>query len=291
MKKDKKASKDYYYLYNGHGDVVQIVDTSGAVINNYTYDEWGNITSQVEGTSNSFKYSGEVYDAETGLYYLRARYYDPSMGRFLNEDTYEGQIDNPLTQNLYTYVINNPLIYTDPTGHMHAWGAGWSGFAENRYSATDPWKGWSGPVGWALNFLIIDSINTLRDPNASRLDIALAVMGIIPLGKVESIAGKLFVNIMKEGKLISATVDASIEWKSYLKHDVTSIKGYKKLTWSEIRATTKQGAAMYKPDINIESLERYAWEYGVSTTNGKTWKVMQLCHWSICWERYCIYEG
>ncbi|MBW4085753.1 RHS repeat domain-containing protein [Paenibacillus sp. S150] len=117
VKKDKKASKDYYYLYNGHGDVVQIVNTSGAVVNNYTYDEWGNITSQVEGTSNSFKYTGEMYDAETGLYYLRARYYDPGMGRFLNEDTVEGQIDNPLSLNLYTYVENNPLIYSDPTGH------------------------------------------------------------------------------------------------------------------------------------------------------------------------------
>ncbi|AIQ73013.1 RHS repeat-associated core domain-containing protein [Paenibacillus odorifer] len=117
VKKDKTASKDYYYLYNGHGDVVQIVDTSGKTVNEYSYDEWGNITSQTEGISNSFKYAGEVYDAETGLYYLRARYYDPSMGRFLNEDTYEGQIDNPLSQNIYTYVHNNPLIYTDPTGH------------------------------------------------------------------------------------------------------------------------------------------------------------------------------
>ncbi|WP_169744745.1 RHS repeat-associated core domain-containing protein [Paenibacillus odorifer] len=117
VKKDKTASKDYYYLYNGHGDVVQIVDTSGKTVNEYSYDEWGNITSQTEGISNSFKYAGEVYDAETGLYYLRARYYDPSMGRFLNEDTYEGQINNPLTQNLYTYVGNNPIKYVDPSGH------------------------------------------------------------------------------------------------------------------------------------------------------------------------------
>ncbi|MEK4516727.1 RHS repeat-associated core domain-containing protein [Paenibacillus sp. FSL H8-0122] len=117
VKKDKKAAKDYYYLYNGHGDVVQIVDTNGTVVNNYTYDEWGNITSQDEKTSNSFKYTGEVYDEETGLYYLRARYYDPSMGRFLNEDTVEGQITNPLSQNLYTYVGNNPLIFSDPSGH------------------------------------------------------------------------------------------------------------------------------------------------------------------------------
>ncbi|MEK4063786.1 MULTISPECIES: RHS repeat domain-containing protein [unclassified Paenibacillus] len=117
VKKDKTAAKDYYYLYNGHGDVVQIVNTSGTPVNTYSYDEWGNITSQTEGIQNSFKYAGEIYDEETGLYYLRARYYDPSIGRFLNEDTVEGQIDNPLSQNLYTYVHNNPLINTDPTGH------------------------------------------------------------------------------------------------------------------------------------------------------------------------------
>ncbi|WP_342481452.1 RHS repeat-associated core domain-containing protein [Paenibacillus sp. FSL L8-0340] len=118
VKKDKTAAKDYYYLYNGHGDVVQIVNTSGTPVNTYSYDEWGNITSQTEGIPNSFKYAGEIYDEETGLYYLRARYYDPSIGRFLNEDTVEGQIDNPLSQNLYTYVHNNPLINSDPTGHM-----------------------------------------------------------------------------------------------------------------------------------------------------------------------------
>ncbi len=122
VKKGKTANKDYYYLYNGHGDVVQIVDTSGKIVNEYSYDEWGNITSQIEGISNSFKYAGEVYDAETGLYYLRARYYDSSMGRFLNEDTVEGQIDNPLSLSLYTYVINNPLNYIDPTRNMHEMG-------------------------------------------------------------------------------------------------------------------------------------------------------------------------
>jgi RHS repeat-associated protein len=96
-----------------------MVNTSGAVVNSNAYDVWGNITSQKEETPNPFKYTGEVYDEETGLYYLRARYYDPSIGRFLNEDTYEGQIDNPLIQNLYTYVHNNPLIYSDPSGNYY----------------------------------------------------------------------------------------------------------------------------------------------------------------------------
>ncbi|WP_420540634.1 RHS repeat-associated core domain-containing protein [Paenibacillus kyungheensis] len=117
VKKDQTASKDYY-LFNGHGDVVQMVDTSGAIVNSYGYDEWGNIAKQQETVANSFKYAGEAYDSETGLYYLKARYYDPSQGRFLNEDSYEGQITNPHSINGYTYVHNNPLIYVDPTGHV-----------------------------------------------------------------------------------------------------------------------------------------------------------------------------
>ncbi|WP_164779669.1 RHS repeat-associated core domain-containing protein, partial [Paenibacillus kobensis] len=71
------------------------------------------VTDPVE---NSFGYSGEMWDKTTGLQYLRARWYDPSMGRFINEDTYEGELTNPLSLNLYTYVENNPLGYTDPSG-------------------------------------------------------------------------------------------------------------------------------------------------------------------------------
>ncbi|SDG03376.1 RHS repeat-associated core domain-containing protein [Fontibacillus panacisegetis] len=119
-KREASTNKKYYYLYNGHGDVVQIIDENGNTVNNYQYDEWGNILQQQEGIENPFKYAGEIQDEETGLYYLRARYYDPAVGRFVSKDTYEGELNNPLTLNLYTYVLNNPLIYTDPTGHCVA---------------------------------------------------------------------------------------------------------------------------------------------------------------------------
>ncbi|GGG86368.1 RHS repeat domain-containing protein [Paenibacillus radicis (ex Gao et al. 2016)] len=114
---DYVANKKGYYSYNGHGDVIKITDGSGNAINTYNYDIWGNILSQTENMSNPFKYTGEVYDEESKLYYLRARHYDPSIGRFINEDTYEGEINNPLSLNLYTYVHNNPLIYSDPSGN------------------------------------------------------------------------------------------------------------------------------------------------------------------------------
>ncbi|MBE9918399.1 hypothetical protein G8C92_30860 [Paenibacillus donghaensis] len=116
-KKETATGKNYFYLYNGHGDVVQIIDPTGQVVNKYQYDEWGNILSEQEQIQNSFKYAGEILDEETGYYYLRARYYDPMDGRFISKDTHEGDITNPLSMNLYTYVHNNPLIYVDPTGH------------------------------------------------------------------------------------------------------------------------------------------------------------------------------
>ncbi len=67
---------------------------------------------------NNIKYSGYIYDGETGLYYLNARFYDPETARFIQEDTYMGQINDPLSLNLYTYSHNNPISYYGPTGHF-----------------------------------------------------------------------------------------------------------------------------------------------------------------------------
>ncbi|NEW08355.1 hypothetical protein GK047_20360 [Paenibacillus sp. SYP-B3998] len=107
-----------YYLQNGHGDVVNLMDSTGKTkLNSYQYDIWGNIVSQTENLPQPFKYSGEMQDDKVGLQYLRARWYDPSMGRFVGEDSYAGQVDNPLSLNRFTYVENNPLTKTDPSGH------------------------------------------------------------------------------------------------------------------------------------------------------------------------------
>ncbi len=119
------AGKESYFLYNGHGDVVQTVDAAGTVENQYDYDIWGNPTLTVETISNAIRYTGEFYDEETGLYYLRARYYDPYLGRFTTEDSYWGEDDNPLSLNLYTYCENDPVQYTDPTGHTTDWEIDW----------------------------------------------------------------------------------------------------------------------------------------------------------------------
>ena len=121
-----EGSQKYYYIYNSHGDVIALTDENGDTISTYEYDSWGNILNTTTADdqngnplqiSNPFRYSGYIYDEETKLYYLNARYYDPLIGRFITEDTVLGEQTDPLSLNLYTYAHNNPLKYNDPTGH------------------------------------------------------------------------------------------------------------------------------------------------------------------------------
>ena len=113
----KMGADQYYYMYNGHSDVTALLTAAGVVASSYEYDAFGNITNQAGNVSNPIRYSGYQYDEESKLYYLNARYYDPKLARFLTEDTYRGQANDPLSLNLYTYTLNNPIRYFDPTGH------------------------------------------------------------------------------------------------------------------------------------------------------------------------------
>ncbi|MCG1025143.1 kelch repeat-containing protein [Dehalobacter sp.] len=107
-----------FYMYNGHADVTALLDSSGTIQATYYYDAFGNILQQTGTVSNNITYAGYQYDKETGLYYLNARMYDPVTARFMQEDTYRGDPNDPLSLNLYSYCHNEPLMYTDPTGHI-----------------------------------------------------------------------------------------------------------------------------------------------------------------------------
>ena len=106
----------YYYIYNAHGDVVGLVNDAGTVVNTYEYTPWGEIRSETETIDNPIKYAGEYYDDELDMIYLRARYYNPQIGRFTSLDIEEGEIASPLDMNRYVYCRNNPIIYLDPSG-------------------------------------------------------------------------------------------------------------------------------------------------------------------------------
>ncbi|MEY8746871.1 RHS repeat-associated core domain-containing protein [Bacillales bacterium AN1005] len=102
-----------YYVNNIHGDVTHLTGQQGQILNAYTYDAFGNMLSAREQRGNPFRYAGEMQDALTGHYYLRARFYNPQIARFTQEDTYRGD-----GLNLYAYVANNPIRYVDPSGYM-----------------------------------------------------------------------------------------------------------------------------------------------------------------------------
>ena len=111
-----------YYHFNGHGDTSSITDGNGTALRNYTYDAFGNVEHLHDLDTNPFRYCGEYYDAETGFIYLRNRYYDPSMGRFISEDPVRDGL------NWYVYCRNNPIKYIDPTGY---WAT-----SDSKYSST-----------------------------------------------------------------------------------------------------------------------------------------------------------
>jgi RHS repeat-associated protein len=103
-----------FYLFNGHGDTVQLAGSNGAILWRYDYDSFGNereITGQDSSLdANPFRYCAEYFDKETGSIYLRARYYAPVLGRFLTEDPIRDGL------NWYAYAGGNPLYFIDPSG-------------------------------------------------------------------------------------------------------------------------------------------------------------------------------
>ncbi len=126
------AGTRQYDLYNAHGDVVQLTDSTGGVTKSYAYDAFGNEKNPDSNDTNPFRYCGEYFDQETGDVYLRARYYEPESGRFTQQDTIRSQkvqlpnqqqTDDPLSLNLYTYCYNNPIMYFDSTGNQPEWSA------------------------------------------------------------------------------------------------------------------------------------------------------------------------
>jgi RHS repeat-associated protein len=103
-----------YFLGDALGSVRQLTNTSGAVTYASSYDPYG-VVSQAFGTSRTaYGYTGEYTSNE--MVYLRARYYDPDLGRFLTRDTWAGDTNSPMSLNRWNYVNGNPINYTDPTG-------------------------------------------------------------------------------------------------------------------------------------------------------------------------------
>jgi RHS repeat-associated protein len=111
------AGNPYYYHFNSTGHTVAMTDSAGAVVNRYAYTPFGELASRSETISNPFRFVGKigVIDDENGLFYMRARYYDPQIGCFISKDPvgFLGGI------NAYSYVTTNPINMIDPSGYCN----------------------------------------------------------------------------------------------------------------------------------------------------------------------------
>ena len=119
---NNQTGDSYNYLTNQSGSVTGLTKDGQAVAST-SYSLYGASKTSTDTTGNPFAYNGEARD-DTGLDYLRARYYDSQGGTFLTEDSYLGEDTDPLSQNRYSYVQNNPVNYTDPSGHRMVWMGG-----------------------------------------------------------------------------------------------------------------------------------------------------------------------
>ena len=100
------------------GSTRALTDNTETPTDTYTFDAFGTLIDQTGTTPNNYLYSGEQFDSNIALYYLRARYYDYSTGRFVTTDPFEGRSFEPVTLHRYLYSANNPVMFVDPSGKM-----------------------------------------------------------------------------------------------------------------------------------------------------------------------------
>ena len=171
----------YIYRKNLQGDITGIYSGStGTLLVSYTYDAWGKVTAtNVAGTTesatvldrNPYLYRGYRYDAETGLYYLNSRYYDPESGRFINADSFVSTGQGVLGSNMFAYCENNPANYVDNNG-----------------TDGDALVWWSSTMWWVCT---IDGPFPLADIIFSTVTLVLTIESIKTIADGEPLAGDL----------------------------------------------------------------------------------------------------
>ena len=238
----------YYYMLNVQGDVVGLLNSSGAIAAKYTYDPWGkvtvqnpsgttNVSSTFIGNINPLRYRGYYYDTETGFYYLQSRYYDPAICRFINADTYTTtDADGLLSTNMFAYCENNPISRFDPTGELFWDVLDWAmaAMSWDEFLNSPSWSG----AGWAL----LDTLALV--PGAPSLSYARR--------------GADAINTLSHGSHVASGTKkaANVGWK--VGDDISNLtKAGKTPQWSTVRQRYWKNEAFYRPgEYSLVDLER-----------------------------------
>ena len=178
------AIQTYYYITNVQGDVVCLVTDTGTVVAEYEYDSWGRVITKTGSMAdiNPLGYRGYYYDAESGLYYLQSRCYDPVTCRFINADSYVSTGQDFLGYNMFVYCGNNPANNIDPGGEFFftALGAvigGIVGAVDAAIKGNDPMKGFE--AGFVSGAIAGAGVDIAVAITVSTGGVGLAALGVV----------------------------------------------------------------------------------------------------------------
>lgn len=227
------GEKRYYYAKDEQFSTFLITGMDGRIVNQYRYDSFGQENECEETIPNRFRYTGQQYDSVTEQYYLRARYYSPALGRFLQEDVYRGD-----GLNLYAYCRNNPVLYYDP-----------SGYAEIDFSKIPkdisflPFRTALKEQGYTANSTEASKLYWQHTDKNRDFDARQTYMGNTP--QISSSVGKEVLQRMYKNGYINIE---RIEDQTILKKIVENKEGFKTLTADEIKSLYSQVEFKSKTD-------------------------------------------
>ena len=252
----------YYYMLNVQGDVVGLLNSSGAIAAKYTYDPWGKVTVQnpsgTTNTSSSFigninplRYRGYYYDTETGFYYLQTRYYDPAICRFINADTYATtDAEGLLSTNMFAYCENNPVMGTDPTGEfldtVFDVISLCSSVAEVIANPANPWA-WAGLAGDVVDLIpgvtgVGETVRTVKAAKTLRSN-GKRIINNKYAGKVFELKGEL---ANKYGKGVKFNKYGFPDFSEFAKESVV-VKGLSGNRYHDFKLANKQAGLKSTP--------------------------------------------
>jgi RHS repeat-associated protein len=232
----------YYYLFDGQNSTRQLTDAAGGITDTWGYFAYGEQFLHTGTTVNSFTYTGEEWNKNAGLYFLRARWMDAKAGNFVSADPIAGDVVSPLTLNKYLYANANPVNYTDPSGTFGL--AGVMGIVALLYTLNMPTVIYANvneycgkDVGNALVKTYINVRDRWYNPKQNEI------------WRKAKCRSKTIINLVVDEKLREI---ARSDWDmEYLAYSFTSdILGCKKGLLSRNEAVTVSGKCYYSWDVN-----------------------------------------
>ena len=238
---------------DGLGSTRALTDETGIITDTYDYSAYGELIDSTGNTENSYRYTGEQYDSSLGNYYLRARYYDPSAGRFTQMDTFQGWMDDPITLHKYAYGNMDPVNHTDPSGYfsLGSLSAGMNIAGVLARAAISR-------VGLSVaNFIVDDDVNAKA--TSSRLG------ATIIFGMLGPKSGKTFVNLLSSKKCDNSFSNGTLVHTEEGLKPIENIQiGDKVLSFND-----DSGENEYQPVIHLVHTEKEYTKYVIELESGE----------------------